>query len=310
MSLIRLGFAAFLAVSAGLGTPAHAQDDDWLRLSPATPWTLDYAEDSCALRRVFGEEGQQVFMELRQFQPEGAMQLVVASKDIGRRSDPARIRQRRPITATFTPDDELDEHEDILGISHSEWGDGYIMHVDILTGRERQLSRHLVETQNVGLVQSAERREMREREITGLAVGHAFRKDIVLQTGSMHEPMEAMRTCLDELLTHWGLDAEAQRGLLRQVRAIDIDDWARELQQRYPANMLRRGQQAVVNVRLTVDEVGRASNCAVQSNLNDATFDELACELLLEHGRFEPALDGNGDPIESYWVNRVVYMIG
>ncbi|WAT18669.1 energy transducer TonB [Aurantiacibacter sp. MUD11] len=299
--------AVFAALSV---QPAAAQDDDWLRLAPATPWNLDYAEDSCALRRVFGEEGQQVFLELRQYQPGEVMQLIVTSDDIRRRDSAFDFRSARGVTANFIPDNEPYNHGRPMGVDNDNWGKGFISRIGILTGAERDLDTQLTLRQGVDLAITDERREERENEITGLAVGNAFREDFVLETGAMRAPMEAMRACLDELLTHWGIDAEAQKNLLRPVRPLGIERWARELQERYPMEMLRRGQQAIVNVRLTVGEDGRATGCAVQNSLNEATFDELACELLLEHSRFEPALDGNGDPITSYWVTRVIYSIG
>lgn len=308
MSLIRIGFLTGLLSSIAV-TPAAA-DDDPLLLEPSSNWVLDYAQDSCALRRLFGEEGRQVFMELRQYQPGEVMQLIVTSDDIRRRGGRSSFRTGRNVTANFVPDSEPYDIGRPMGVDNGEWGAGFISQIGILTARERALDTQLTLRQGVDLAITDQRREQREEEITGLAVNNAFREDFVLQTGSMRAPMEAMRTCLDELLTHWGIDAEAQKNLLRPVRPLGIERWARELQERYPMEMLRRGQQAIVNVRLTVDERGQPSGCSVQNSLNEATFDELACELLLDHSRFEPALDSNGDPIASYWVTRVIYTIG
>lgn len=297
---------AMLSVSA----PALAQDDDRLQLAPATNWVLDYAQDSCALRRAFGEEGQQVLLELRQYAPGDRMQVIVTSDDIRRIDRGFRFRTSEGVTANFVPDTEPYNIGRPLGIDNGEWGEGFIAMLGIFPARERALAAQLASEQRISLQIADERRAERENEITGFAVGGAFREDFILLTGNMQPPMNAMRECLDELLTHWGIDAEAHRNLLRPARPLEMEVWARELQERYPTSMLRRGEQAIVNVRLTVNETGRAADCSVQNSLNEPTFDELACELLLEHSRFEPALDGNGDPITSYWVTRVIYAMG
>lgn len=291
-------------------SPVSAQDDDWLQLAPATNWVLDYAEDSCALRRAFGEEGQQVLLELRQYSPGDSMQVIVTSDDIRRNDSGFRFRSSRGVTANFVPDTEPYNIGRPLGIDNGDWGEGFIASLGIFPARERALAARLASEQDVTLQITDERRTERENEITGFAVGDGFREDFVLLTGSMRPPMNAMRECLDELLLHWGIDAEAHRNLLRPARPLRMEVWSRELQERYPTDMLRAGEQAIVNVRLTVNEEGRASDCSVQNSLNEPTFDELACELLLEHSRFEPALDGNGDPITSYWVTRVIYYMG
>lgn len=304
--------SSLLAVLAMVitSTAATAQDEDWLQLAPASNWVLDYAQDSCALRRAFGEEGQQVLLELRQYSPGDRMQVIVTSDDIRRIDSGFRFRTSRGVTANFIPDTEAYNIGRPLGIDNGEWGEGFIAMLGIFPARERALAARLAMEQDVSLQITDERRAERENEITGFAVGDAFREDFVLLTGNMRPPMNAMRECLDELLTHWGIDAEAHRNLLRPARPLEMEVWARELQERYPTSMLRRGEQAIVNVRLTVNEAGRAADCSVQNSLNEPTFDELACELLLEHSRFEPALDGNGDPISSYWITRVIYTMG
>jgi hypothetical protein len=307
--MFRCALAAMLAAVTVAGTPAFAQDDDWRQLPPATQWNLDFADDSCALRRLFGEEDTQVFLELRQFQPGETMQLIVTSDDIRRLDRGYRFRTSDGVTANFVPDDEAHNVGMPMGIGMGQWGEGIITQTSVLTARERALDEQLLASQGVNLRISDERRDERENEITGLAIGNAFREDIDLQTGNMHAPMVALRECLDELLTHWGIDAEAHRGLLRPAQPLELEHWARRLQEESPMDLLARGEQAIVNVRITVGVDGRASACAVQTSLNESDFDELACELLLRYSRFEPALDGNGDPITSYWVTRVIYTV-
>ena len=57
-------------------------------LEPSSNWELDYAPDSCALRRTFGEGDRQTQLEMRRFSPSTTLQTTVATKaaKIARRS--------------------------------------------------------------------------------------------------------------------------------------------------------------------------------------------------------------------------------
>lgn len=295
------GILVSLLGLAAIAQPSAAQTEVD-QLSPNVNWILDYAEDSCALRRTFGAEGQIVFLELRQYSPGQSLQMLVTSADYSR-----RIRR---LAITFAPDSEADTDHDPAEVANGEWGTGFLTTVSLRTAGERELDSALSSEHSVDLAWSDEARNAREAEIAGIMISGAFREPIYLQTGSLHPAMNAMRTCLDELLTHWGIDVEAHRNLLRPVRPLDMDRWSRELITRYPHNLLRQGEQAYVRIRLNVTPEGRASDCNVQTRLNNEEFDTLACELMLEHARFEPALDRNGDPIASYWLTSVIYRIG
>lgn len=274
-----------------------------VRLAPSMNWNLDYAEDSCALRRLFGPEGQQVFLTLRQYGPSAEPTMTVSSADFRRRGS------LRDLAITFAPDDAPDTDHMPMAIEVEGFGEGVLVSTSLYRASQREFSSALLNSQQIALAVADEVRDAREAEIDGIAISGLFRQPVFLETGSLHRAMTAMRSCIDELLNHWGVDAEAHRSLLRPVQPVDQERWARELIERYPSNLLRRGEQAYVRIRLNVSVEGRATSCAVQSRLNDAEFDELACELLIQHSRFNPALDGNGDPIPSFWQTAVIYAI-
>lgn len=272
------------------------------RLNPSVSWTLDFADQSCAARRVFGEEGREVFLELRQFQPSLLMQMTVASDDISRRL--------RDLETTFVPDTRSDdEHGGAMQLETNLFGDGFVTQVTLLSSSQLDMLEQAGGNPDIPTFDEAAM-DRREAEIQGLLIEDGFRRPVFLATGSMHPIMEVMRECLDGLVEHWGLDSEAHRSLTRPATPRDMQIWAQEISERYPRDQLRAGEQALVNIRLIVSEEGRATECAIQSSMNEIEFDELACELLLENARFEPALDANSAPIRSYWTTTVVYRIG
>jgi hypothetical protein len=86
-----------LALSAA---PASAQTGgEALQMAPASDWVMDYAADSCALRRAFEADGQRALLEMRQFGPGETFQVTVGSDTLSRTSRKPRVR--------FEPDSEL-----------------------------------------------------------------------------------------------------------------------------------------------------------------------------------------------------------
>jgi TonB family protein len=125
----------------------------------------------------------------------------------------------------------------------------------------------------------------------------------------MDKPMAALRKCTDELVEHWGLDAEAQRHLTRKAApASDPGTWISS--EEYPSNLLARGVQGLVQFRMIVNAEGHPTSCTIQQSTRPVEFDETVCRVLMRRARFDPALDAQGKPITSYWRSTVHFMIG
>ena len=60
-----------------------------------------------------------------------------------------------------------------------------------------------------------------------------------------------------------------------------------------------------VTVAFTVTTEGRAKNCAVRSSSADAQTTALACSLVQQKIRFNPAKDANGNPVEARYGYRI-----
>ncbi|WP_165853472.1 energy transducer TonB [Aurantiacibacter aquimixticola] len=290
------------ALGLTFSSDSQAQDEP-IRLGPVTNWNLVYDDDSCALNRLFGEEGQRVLLSLRQFAPDEALTTTIASDDFRRRG------QRRPATIGFLPDAEPERFQRPMPVETDNFGEGVMVQLSMLNDRQRGLSSELMNNQDLPLIVSDDSRDAREAEIYGLQVSDVFRQDVFLETGSMHPAMNAMRQCTDDMLVQWGVDVAAHRSLLRKVQPLEMDRWVRNIQARYPRNLAANGEQGVVRIRLSVSNEGSPTDCAVQSNFNNPTFDETACRELMDHARFEPALDRNGDPIDSFWQTSVIYQM-
>lgn len=67
----------------------------------------------------------------------------------------------------------------------------------------------------------------------------------------------------------------------------------------YPPAAKRAGVQGRVSVALSVGADGKVADCRVTASSGNADLDETTCRLAKRFGRYKPALDENGKPIES-----------
>lgn len=287
-------------VSSLLFSAVPSAAEETLRLlPPASPWAVDYAEDSCALRRSFGAADKQVVWELRQFEPGNTFYVTVVGKGI-------RVSTAGKVRAVFDPGKSIDRDKDIRFVTYANGLQGFTY----LTSLTRSDSNREQPASGADLreLNDAER-DLREKAITGYSVTKGLAFPATLQTGELHAPMRAMRQCLDELVTHWGIDAAAQKTLTRRAKALDQQLWARRIQEYYPSKALANDESGFVLVRMIVDPAGQPSSCHIQMKAKEDTFERAACEQLMRYAKFEPALDAKGMPIASYYLTRIYYLV-
>jgi len=54
-----------------------------------------------------------------------------------------------------------------------------------------------------------------------------------------------------------------------------------------------------VSVRIVIGTNGRVTNCQVTASSGNSDLDDTTCRLAIRNGRFDPAKDAEGNPIES-----------
>ena len=289
--------SAILAVGmalAGLSSPVCAKPVEPVVFKPTDKWNIDYSEDSCALRRNFSDGKRRISLEMRQFSPDITFYLTLASEDIKMDSGIPR--------AGFAPGTPMRAITPPLYLRYSPKVTG-------MQWQDRLLTPEEVNAAAKGAYWDSTIRDHREAQVTGLNLGGRL-PPMFVETGEMHRPMEAMRTCLDELMTHWGIDAKAHRTLSRAVTAFEWEKWVPKVAATYPVAMLFEGKSGVVRVRLIVDETGKPVSCHLQMKSQDTAFEKTACDRLMKFARFTPALDAAGKPITSYWTNTIQYLFG
>lgn len=275
-----------VALAAALcGVPAGARADEPIIMKPVSGWVMDYADDACALRRTFGSEDRPVWLELRQFAPSFEFLVTVATGSF-------KMVMRAP-RSRFLPDGP-ERTQDLA--AYGAYGEGVeaVMFPDDVFGG---LPGPWVDTQ----------RDERERSITGLQIESTFKEDFILQTGELHRPMTAMRTCLDDLLRSWKIDPEVSRTLSRPATPVDINRWAAPIRRLFPTGLYYVSGTPSVVFRLLIDDVGNVESCKVQRPVVHQDYEDEICGIILKRAKFSPALDAAGQPVRSLYTQRVVY---
>lgn len=299
----RLLFLTLITSSAWPVAPTYARDV--LRLQPSTRWVLEYADESCRLARNFGEGKDRVTLMLDQFQPGDGFRMRLAGTPLGvnrtGRVDDARLR--------FGPNE--DEIEITAETGKTAGGEPVLLvngthRLAPLTKEEKAAAKEA--TREGRRFDPAPIGPAREATATWLQLGKAARRDLLLETGPLDQPLAALRKCSWDTVKHWGLNVEQQKTLTRRAH------WKRSPAtwfnaSDYPASMIRDGYEGIVNFRLLVDAVGKPTSCKIQISTHPKAFDDAVCAAVMKRAEFEPALDAQGRPVPSYWVATVNFRL-
>lgn len=95
----------------------------------------------------------------------------------------------------------------------------------------------------------------------------------------------------------------------RGVQPKGQRQWAARIQENYPRRAAQEEIEGTVGVRVTVTGEGRATACQVTSSSGSSILDDAACKDLERYGRFDPALDDDGNPISASWSTRITYKL-
>jgi TonB family protein len=273
-------------------------------LQPSSPWTVATAREACHLARTFGEGDDKLEVDFRQYGPGRQVTLLALGKRM------LFSGARKPLTTEFRPGGG---HKDDWPprVLPQPGGRGLIETTTWLTADpggddddgkgKREWHPDAQDTAPLAYDRIA------EAKVTELWIAGPIRRVVVLKLGRMDLPMDQMRTCLDGLISKWGLDPAVFHSLKRRpVPRSNPGTWARPGD--YPQSMLKEELSGVVHFRLMVDESGEPTDCVVQSSASP-DFDKATCKAMMKRAHFEPALDAAGKPAKSFYVNSVRWFV-
>ena len=295
------GLLTFVLLTSILSSATLAKPREVRRLKPTGQWVLNYADESCQLGRDFGEGPDKVTLILYQLQPGDDFKLTF----VGSIMEPAP--SARSGSLKFGPNEAESDVYFIEGTS----GKDRILMID---GTERLAPLTEIDKRLFG---PAHRDRTffrldpigpeREKAATWLALKNIMKFDLVLETGPMYAAMEALRHCTWDLVDSWGLDVEQQKTLSRKAHPKNSRSWFNV--DDYPVKMLRSDSEAIVNFRIMVDTAGRPQSCHIQVSTRPKEFDEVVCKIMMKRARFHPALDAQGQPVNSFYQSSTSFRI-
>lgn len=289
---MRRTFLASITMSTALvALPAQAET---LVLEPSGQWSLDYAEDKCALIRMFGSGETEVELHIEKSGVGPFYNLALFGK-------PARKSGGDVMQIAFGPDEKPSERSYLAGKIKADDLPFVIMHGIHLAPVDRRADQGEFEVTEIG--------SDRERAITSLTFTKGLARPLQLQIGSLGAPLNAMRTCVADLVQSLKLDRDGLSEIVVGPKPINVQELARFIQERYPQRELQNGQGGTVAVQLTVNDKGKATACQIAASDRPAVFDDYVCFGLMRMAEFEPAVGPDGKPRFGIWQTRVTYKI-
>jgi hypothetical protein len=288
----------FLAIT--MASSGNAKPREVRQLAPSSQWVVNWAEQSCSMARAFGEGDRKVIMFFDQFEPGDDFSLMIIGKSIG------DVTGQSKAILQFGPNEERYGVTAVGATSKDTPALIFQGTQRLVPPTEVEKSERKRAAQESLPYQPAPIGAAREKAVTWLWLGKVLRFDLQLDIGPMDAPMAALRDCSWDMVKSWGLDVEQQKHLTaRAYPTVPPYNWFTAAD--YPPEMLRSGNQAIVNFRILVDAAGHASSCVIQTSTRPKAFDDVVCQKVLKRARFHPALGADGKPVPSYWRQSVIF---
>lgn len=298
-------FVCLTAAAALLPAPVAAREP--ARLAPSSKWIVNYAADSCRLARSFGTGEDEVLLVMDRFQPGPMVYLTLVGKPVKVRSE------NREAVFRFGPG-ESEQRRSFDVATRENGAPVMLVGGSMLVAGPSETWDATNSDRDEAEDGSPQPRKLPDIDpawndrVTSLEIRIPGKQTVLLDTGAMGKPMEALTACTDDLLRGWGVDVEAHRKLSRSLapagnpgRWLNFSD--------YPTKMLQGGYQGIVHFRLIVDEAGKPKSCHIQKSTRPEEFEKAVCAGIMRRAEFTPALDANGKPVASYYINRARFQM-
>lgn len=236
-------------------------------LMPRTPWGVEYADDMCILSRDYGDAANAVTIAFRPtpFNDRVQTLLVGRQKQIG-------------------------------------YGPSVKVHVDgragigVFDGTGQRNA--LAKSNNMAVTFDLPRDVVtdlagKEPISFTLSGGRPLRVALSLSAAAL----TALRKCETDLMQGWGFDVSAVDTTPSVPARANRDPAMWLVDGDFPHELL--GANAVVTVAWIITREGGIRNCRVVRSSGNATFDAIPCKALEKRGRYTPARDAAGNPVET-----------
>jgi len=295
---------AFLAAVAMVPSLASAATP--IHLAPSTPWVLDYAENSCRLLRRFGQGNDSTTLAFESEAPDSLDLLIIGQPlKTGRDEVAVKFLPSRSTAMTGRVDETREGKVPSVLINGVQQ-----VSDDFVAAAKKRRSGLKVNADTMRFEEKAAYRAERgafAANTTAVEIDARRNSPVVLDTGSLGQAIKSFDQCSRDSLRDWGVDPDLEDRIVKPARS-DVRQWFSP--DDYPKDMLARGQESVVKVRVLVDATGRVTKCTTISHFNAPEFDRITCAKFVQRVHFKPAELADGTKVPSYYVNKVIFRIG
>jgi hypothetical protein len=279
-------FFAALVLPLALAIPAAAQT------APTDPWTLGQEAEYCYLSRTVGAGAHKANVLIQAFGSSSPYHIVIRSADL-----PSRPQRAEVAKISFGGSLEPEDTFVILG----KWS-------NVATAVFAASPHQVRMNGQIYLYQSTDARLSTPIDPSGevLSIEAPDMAPLSLQLGTMANEYVRLDACVEKLEAKWRTAASTRAVLAKDPELLHPGEanW----HMKYPNVLLLNLISGIAEVRMTVDEKGRARDCVVQVSTWAPQFGADSCSALKSIARFDPAKDSQGNPVKALFRTSIIFV--
>jgi hypothetical protein len=288
MGKVALGRSIALAAASAGAALSHSGAAQ----APASLWTLGQAPENCYLSRSFGTAANKTDVLIQSFGSTSPYHVVVRSAALPLRPQRAEVAQIS-FGGGLEPQDTfaiVGKWNDVATVVFAASPHSVGMNGEIYV-YQRTDARLLAAIDTSGQVLSIEMPDM---------------APLSVQLGNMRDEYARLDTCTHALEAKWSAAASAGAAPAKAPELLHPGEanW----HMKYPNVLLLNLISGIAEVRMTVDEKGRARDCVVQVSTWAPQFGTDSCAALKLVARFEPARDAQGNPVKALFRTSLIFI--
>lgn len=262
-------------------------------MPPAGAWELQQAEESCSLVRHFGGDDRKLRLRIQSFGQTTPYNVVLVGDEL-----PLRNQSSEAVQVGFGGQKAIETTVGLVGKA----ADGQAMLI-FTANPPRPVSL-------LGWLYMGTKIKIRTTVDPAAETLYIDAEDMepaTLPLGPMETEYARLDACVQTLTDRWALAAsgDAKPVSAPYLAVKSESNW----RTKYPENMLLNRLSGLVEMRMTIDEKGRAHDCLVQASIWSKRFGEDACANFERWRQFEPARDAAGKPVRALYRAAVIYSI-
>lgn len=281
------------AVVLGLMVTPPAAAAEPVVLPPSSKWVLDYADQKCRLLRTFGAGDAPALIALEQSAPKETFGLTLAGPQLKGFSE-------REVDLTFAEGSDGQKRRPFTG-TVEKFGTALIF--SSVAFRERD------ESERDDLAAALAEVDVEAAAAADFIEVRRGSRHIRFDTGNMEKPIAALNRCTADLARSWGLDPDRLRTASRAPTWRNEQAIVRKIVQTYPTEAIRRGERAIMEMRVLLGPDGKVTSCTLENSTKVESLESPACDAM-KQAEFDPALDATGTPISSLFATTIIYTMG